>query len=109
MPDLSCSVLECGHNAHGLCNLQHVDVSAGGRVAHTCCASFTAMRDLSFLGAANSVNPDHARFETGVKCGALDCHYNFSECCSADRIKIVCGCEARECGDTKCGTYKKKA
>ncbi len=106
MPDLNCSVAECGHNVEGLCNLQHVDVAKGGKMANTCCASFTAMKDLSFLGAVNSVNPEKAQYSTGVQCSAEECHYNFSRCCSADRIKIVGGCGAGECGDTKCGTYK---
>lgn len=106
MPELNCSVLECGHNVEGLCNLQHVDVARGGRMADTCCASFTAMKDLSFLGAVNSVNPEKAQYTTGVQCSAEKCHYNFGNCCSADRIKIVGGSGAGECGDTKCGTYK---
>ncbi len=107
MPDLNCSVTECGHNAHGLCSLQHVDV-ARGNLADTCCASFTALRDLSFLGANNSAAHNSLQEQTGVKCNAKDCYYNQSLCCSADRIKIVAACDPHNCGDTKCGTYKKQ-
>ena len=107
MPDLNCNVTECGHNAQGLCKLQHIDVSGGGRLADTCCASFTALRDLSFLSGANSVARENAEYVTGVKCGARDCHYNFSECCSADRISIASGGSAHNCGETKCATYRK--
>ena len=108
MPNLNCSVTECGHNAHGLCNLQHVRIAGSGMLADTCWVSFTALKDLSFLGGTNAVADLEVRPETGVECDAENCHYNFSRCCSADRIKVVAPCTPEDCGYTKCATFKRK-
>ncbi|MDD3219497.1 MAG: DUF1540 domain-containing protein [Lachnospiraceae bacterium] len=103
MPLLNCSAVKCVYNKNEYCS--KADIQVGGEDAQTsdetCCASF---KERGHDSASNSTGETASAY-TQVQCEACTCVHNDQEECHADAIDI-CGCNACDCMETKCGTYK---
>ncbi len=102
MPYLSCEAINCAHNKDRRCSIENITV--GGRSAKrpdgTCCENFTEQSTPRTLEAC-------ACDGLSIDCHARNCKYN-SDCnCYADKVDI-CGCDACECKETECSTFRTK-
>lgn len=102
MPDLVCSVENCGYNSEHLCSLNKISVdgSSATNSENTCCASFVQQSD-SF---SNCAGCESATKQTEVGCEAENCVYNEECICHAEAID-VCGCGAEKASGTECSTF----
>lgn len=106
MPLLNCTATTCVYNKDKYCSKGDilVDGCSAKTSDETCCKSFTERKE----GASNSVETGSASRTIAVDCKACDCTFNKSEKCGANEITIT-GTGACDCGDTKCGSFKKEA
>ncbi|OUQ17862.1 DUF1540 domain-containing protein [Lachnoclostridium sp. An14] len=102
MTKLDCNVTSCVHNADNCCCKQEIIVegSSANKRCDTCCGSFDESRDGSFK---NMFKSPESRLE--IECEAVNCVYNASRRCTADRVGIT-GLGASKAGDTECSTFK---
>lgn len=102
MPDLSCEAVNCAHNKNRRCSIDSITV--GGRCAQnscsTCCENFTEQTTPETLGSRERRN-------LFIDCQARNCRYNSDCSCFADAVSI-CGCDACDCKETECSTFRKK-
>lgn len=102
MTKLECTVKNCMHNNEHCCCISNICVEGIKAVneAETCCNSFVEKRDHFSNSIDKEKNP-----VVDVSCKATNCAYN-DECkCQAGDI-CICGHEACDCGETRCGTFK---
>ncbi len=97
MPNLTCSVQKCSHNAGGLCCLPAIHVNGGGKVEHTDCGSYSCHGAITDSVAIPST-------QTGICCDAQDCRYNDHCACTASSVK-VCHCHDPKESTTECATF----
>ena len=102
MPDLSCEARNCAHNKDSRCSIECITV--GGRCAKkpnaTCCENFTEQTTPETL---TNVGRPHL----SIDCQAKNCRYNSDCSCFADAVNI-CGCDACDCKETECSTFRIK-
>ena len=86
MTKLDCNVTSCVHNADNCCCKQEIIVegSSANKRCDTCCGSFDESRDGSFK---NMFKSPESRLE--IECEAVNCVYNASRRCTADRVGIT--------------------
>lgn len=101
MTKLGCTVTSCIHNADSCCCKQAILVD--GREAkekcQTCCQSFDENKDGSFK---NLFKTPELRLE--IDCEAVNCVYNESRHCVADKIDIT-GSGASKAEETECASF----
>lgn len=102
MTKLGCSVSSCIHYSDNLCCKQKiiVDGTSAKNSQDTCCGSFNENKDGTFK---NIFKTPENRLE--VDCEAVQCVYNDSRHCNADRIDIS-GDGAKRPEHTECATFK---
>lgn len=103
MTKLRCDACSCGYNNNYYCCIDGIQV--GGKQAtedeHTCCESFIESKG----SMTNSIQTPNPSMEIG--CKAANCVYNSACKCEADEV-CICGDNACDCEETKCGTFKCK-
>ncbi|MDE7057723.1 MAG: DUF1540 domain-containing protein [Lachnospiraceae bacterium] len=101
MTRLDCSVVNCTYNKDNSCCKDNIHVGGqGAKVTdQTCCDSFQERR---YDGMRNA--DDIPSKPTAVSCDATNCTHNQACKCHADQIE-VCGADACQCDDTRCGTF----
>ncbi len=104
MTNLECTVKTCTHNENKLCCLREIEVSGKGALNSdmTCCSSF-----LENKGNAKNAFSGEPELATGIKCDVENCTYNDHHVCTAKAVDIV-GCNACNCGQTECATFKQR-
>ena len=102
MTKLDCNVTSCVHNADNCCCKQEIYVEGQGasKACDNCCGSFNESKDGFFK---NMFKSPESRLE--IECEAVNCVYNASKRCTADRVGIT-GMGASRAGDTECSTFK---
>lgn len=102
MPVLNCSAITCVYNKDELCSKGEIQVGGANatEAGQTCCESFQERRGESMKDSAGC-----GCTTVGIDCAAQDCAFNEKCKCSAGAINI-CGSNACQCEDTKCGTFQ---
>lgn len=106
MPNLKCSVCNCGSNEDGRCCRPDIDVKGPHACdcEDTCCHSFTQQNDQS---AVNSSGYQHPNDALEIHCSAENCVYNDNKLCTAESIDID-GNGANNARGTQCSTFEEK-
>lgn len=98
MPELTCSVLYCGHNEDGLCTLP--DIAVCGKGAHKSKDTFCA----DFIDRNLQIFRDIPNKNTDIECAAESCIFNKDGSCNAAKVRV--GKEgAYYSKDTECDSF----
>ena len=102
MTNLKCSVENCIHNSHHLCEMNTIAVK--GRSAEeseaTCCSTFRDDDGYTAYNSSKEVEP-----ETNIECSAEACVYNNDCKCVAEHVDIN-GRGASKSEYTECSTFR---
>jgi len=93
------------HNSNNCCckNKIEVEGSSAKESCETCCGSY----DVRGEGSYSNVMKENAKKSTEVGCRAMNCVYNDGGYCGADHIGIE-GMNAKESGQTECGSFRSR-
>ena len=103
MAELRCRVRNCFYNKDEYCSKG--DILVGGKHANetrdTSCESFVEKKGSSYTSAM-----DHPSRTIAIDCEAVKCTYNENYKCNADKVEIAGACNACDCRETVCDTFR---